>query len=502
MKLQTSCLWIAVLCALSGGLEQRRPREDPQRQLRATEGKTASNTSASVNPNCVRAQPCQCHCDCPQQRVVVLRGSRRASSAAEGSNTSGSNSSMEGHRHTVDGSTGVLGPGPAARVSPNIEAGRSPCLENEVLRADGSCTVVDAQTLRDVSSLVTAVDSRVAAAERRVAAAERSVAAVRGTDCPETVRFRAELVAAHEEQVRVMKFMRDVELKFIRASANTGTSVIVPASTGSHIGTSSAITAREGTSVGKFQAVGTSAEEVQAEGASAEEFQAKAEYQAEAEYHRVHCEWWTCGSVNASEFCGVLCRHEPSCVGFNVDERGSCLWFDSYVPNGEPQCSKLESTKYMKRRLGPVNQTVRVALDRVRSLERSLEMSLDVSAVQNGNVDTQLQNIAEKLIAASRKPHGMARLDESPQMRELNATLSVYTTELGESRRALETWPAARADTRTLVQAESLMNPVVFGALGKTLVRGLEREAKTHESASEVPPECPCVCDCRCGDHV
>jgi len=406
----------------------------------------------------------------------------------------------------------VLGPGPAASVSPNIEAGRSPCLETEVLRTDGSCTVVDAQTLREVSSLVTAVDSRVAAAERRVAAAERSGAAVRGTDCPETVRFRAELVAAHEEQVRVMKFMRDVELKFIRASANTGTSVIVPASAGSHIGTSSAVTARkgtsarkiqaEGTAVGKFQAEGTSAEEFQAEGTSAEEFQAEAEYQAKAEYHRVHCEWWTCGSVNASEFCGVLCRHEPSCVGFNVDERGSCLWFDSYVPNGEPQCTKQESTKYMKRRLGPVNQTVRLALDRVRSLERSLELSLDVSAVQDGHVDTQLQNIAEKLMAASRKPHGMARLDESPQMRELNATLSAYTTELGESRRALETWPSARADARTLVQAEALMNPVVFGALGKTLVRGSEREAKRHESASEVPPECPCVCDCRCGDQA
>lgn len=97
--------------------------------------------------------------------------------------------------------------------------------------------------------------------------------------------------------------------------------------------------------------------------------------------HRVHCEPW---SKNATYYthslgevsintCGVICRSQPTCVGFSVEPTyGWCVWYDDKVepPFAEQQCSSHNMTQYLKMWEGPQNTTLWLAMEKAHAYER------------------------------------------------------------------------------------------------------------------------------------
>jgi hypothetical protein len=95
---------------------------------------------------------------------------------------------------------------------------------------------------------------------------------------------------------------------------------------------------------------------------------------------RAHCEPWT---KNASagdpsrNLCGVVCRMQPSCVGFALDpDTKWCLWFDDAKQDKEDKCTIATETEYVKKRQGPQNEKLWVMVDKVHIFEKGLTEAL------------------------------------------------------------------------------------------------------------------------------
>merc|ERR1719502_2392373 len=84
---------------------------------------------------------------------------------------------------------------------------------------------------------------------------------------------------------------------------------------------------------------------------------------------RPHCEPWTVNGTKTPDrnTCAVICRSEPSCVGFAQDPKNKwCLWFDDVRPQPRDICSSQVMTQYVKKYQAPPSNDLWTAMQKIR----------------------------------------------------------------------------------------------------------------------------------------
>lgn len=219
------------------------------------------------------------------------------------------------------------------------------CAEGEIMYSDGECVKVTVEMINDLISLCAGLKANLDQIEHQAQVGPPA----------EYVFLRFEIMTANERYRRAL----DLLLSLLGNAAEES------------------ITAPEGQGAGKDKGNVTGPEFVDG-----------------IQVHRAHCEPW---SKNATTFqrdeqtasintCGVICRNQPTCVGFAIDPQyGWCVWYDALVqpPFAEVQCSSHNSTRYVKMYEGPQNATLWLTMEKAHAYERkwrSLLLKADTEA--------------------------------------------------------------------------------------------------------------------------
>jgi len=94
---------------------------------------------------------------------------------------------------------------------------------------------------------------------------------------------------------------------------------------------------------------------------------------------RSHCEPWTVKGTTYpdDEMCAVVCRNQPSCVGFARDPVSHwCLWFDDVKPQGKGACSSKTETEFLKNWQAPENEAIWTAMEKVNVFDHAITEAL------------------------------------------------------------------------------------------------------------------------------
>jgi hypothetical protein len=98
---------------------------------------------------------------------------------------------------------------------------------------------------------------------------------------------------------------------------------------------------------------------------------------------RPHCVPWSYNityGAPSRNFCGVLCRLQPNCVGFAMSETDKwCIWYDEGEVTADNACSSRSETEYVKKRQGPLNEKLWTAIKKVDVFETALQEALAVT---------------------------------------------------------------------------------------------------------------------------
>lgn len=102
---------------------------------------------------------------------------------------------------------------------------------------------------------------------------------------------------------------------------------------------------------------------------------------------RPHCEPWTKNTTYGinRNLCGIVCRLQPSCVGFAIDRKAKwCVWFDDVEPkkDDDVMCTNQKETQYVKKRQAPMNEELWRAVDKVHMFETGLRAALAESHLE------------------------------------------------------------------------------------------------------------------------
>lgn len=239
---------------------------------------------------------------------------------------------------------------------------------------------------------------------------------------------------------------------------------------------------------------------------------------------RPHCETWTSnitsdGSAFSEEapsriMCGVLCRNEEKCVGFNYNnEQRSCVWFDDLPPvPGAHTCTNVLVTQYVRKSNGTLNQDMWAAVQRVHVFEEKMKSLLKVADLQgeiandtfiawNGTVNTTLRFDAKRTFIVA-KDNYTATLGDLFDIKKnfVNATRDAYklVNEVAE-----KDPPCGLEFVKTVRTTTTTTTTTTTPAIGTPYPLRWQDFPNSEDTAwSQVHPECPmgtpCFCDCKC----
>lgn len=237
---------------------------------------------------------------------------------------------------------------------------------------------------------------------------------------------------------------------------------------------------------------------------------------------RPHCETWT-ENVTSPEptsrlICGVLCRNEEKCVGFNWDEeRKSCVWFDGLEPiPGDFPCTQVKETQYVKRPEAnrTLNKKIWAAIQRVHVFEEKITSVMKVADLQG--------NLANNSFVAWNNTPASDEKAELEAKRTFIVAKDNYTATLGDLFELKTNFLNATGDAFNMLEKESIEDPpcgLEFKSTTTTTTTSTTTTTTTlmgtpypirwkdfpngEDTAwSRAHPECPmgtpCFCDCKC----
>jgi hypothetical protein len=245
--------------------------------------------------------------------------------------------------------------------------------------------------------------------------------------------------------------------------------------------------------------------------------------------YRPHCEPWTrIGNepigVPTKNFCAILCRQMPACVGFGWDPKAEwCLWYDDAKPEPEDKCTTATKTDYIKNWQGPINENLWIAVDKVRVFDGALQNALDVAKLQAHTADkffkmwkgevnkdkdeanSTLASIHMANLSDSTNHYGGTIYDTKnlvEHLAELKKSAFQMTVEEISKRPAFNKKPPP---PKKIVKAKEVIIPEGLEEPLSDAPKILEwhdfpnsQDTKWSQQHPDCPMGTPCFCDCKC----
>jgi hypothetical protein len=237
---------------------------------------------------------------------------------------------------------------------------------------------------------------------------------------------------------------------------------------------------------------------------------------------RPHCETWTANAsygAPSNNVCGVICRLQPSCVGFALDPTSKwCVWYDEVETEADSECSTQAETEYVKKRKGPLNAPLWSAIDKVRMFEKALQEVLAMAhfkmkvasqsweTLQSSETknDTLLAERQDDLYAALQNYSGI-----SYDAHQINEQLDIVKTQafamtIAEAKKRppfkqKPTPPSMKDKVEAFKMVEGFQEPAEEPP---KLLKWSDFPNSQDTWWSEMHPDCPqgvpCFCDCQC----
>jgi len=244
---------------------------------------------------------------------------------------------------------------------------------------------------------------------------------------------------------------------------------------------------------------------------------------------RPHCEPWT--SLNETlgkptkVFCAVICRQQPSCVGFGWDPKSEwCLWYDDAKPQPEDVCTSQTKTEYLKKWQGPIDESLWVAIDKVHVFDGAIQKTLEIGKLradvaakffeawtdetrkEDDDVNATLAGIHKNDLSNATDYYGGVLFDTHMLRKQLQILRkTAYMLTLQE----LHKRPVNFPDPPHSPKVEDLVEDIV-------IPEGLEeplsdppkilewrnfpnsQDTKWSQQHPDCPMGTPCFCDCKC----
>jgi hypothetical protein len=233
---------------------------------------------------------------------------------------------------------------------------------------------------------------------------------------------------------------------------------------------------------------------------------------------RPHCEPWTVNGTKTPDrnTCGVICRSEPSCVGFAIDPKNKwCLWFDDVRPQTRDICSSQVMTQYVKKYQAHANNDLWTSMQKIRVFDKAIMEALKLAEyhseeTSNGFVDWWGYDGKNKTVRlALRGDFEKKDKDYTGTLLDLNTVRKQWLTlQWQASQFASEevlTNPPFPPEPVSRQKAEEVLNPGGFAAPREKVPHVLNWAdfPNSQDSAwSQQHPDCPmgvpCFCDCKC----
>jgi len=242
-----------------------------------------------------------------------------------------------------------------------------------------------------------------------------------------------------------------------------------------------------------------------------------------------HCEAWTSNGTKtcADEECGIICRNQPSCVGFAIDKmRGICIWYDKFPPIPEDKECAMMPVQFVKNRNVTQNKDIWAAGEKIHAMEEQLEtytITADAEA-QDANHSFAMWWAAKD----GKLPGGVNKTLEDVLKTHFVATKDNYSFTLMDAEMIAKEKQVAIDDAWELIHKESAETPA-FTTTTTTTTAAVQMEIEVTvppETTKPIPtptplplawkdfpnsedsqwalrhPECPqgppCWCDCKC----
>mmetsp|Transcript_119806 Transcript_119806/g.189658 ORF Transcript_119806/g.189658 Transcript_119806/m.189658 type:complete len:525 (-) Transcript_119806:93-1667(-) len=407
---------------------------------------------------CPKPQPCDCHCDCLE--TVATGSSPKPPVACAMLPSIGTPAPSQ--------PTTTSAPPPALPPKPKE------CKMGEVAMSDGACVPLTTKVLETIGD---AVNQKKEALENLLQE-YATLHQPKCVSCPGAVEYfnvRAKLLQAHQQYAIVLRFFMDAMHTFEAMERER----------------------KQGWEHGDHD---------------------EPEFVLGVKKLRAHCEPWTVNGSRAPdrELCGVVCRNQPSCMGFAMDaSSGWCLWFDDAQPQSEAVCSSQTETEYIRRWQPKLNATVWATMKKLQIFDTAIITALEVADVKTGRTSAAYANWSEfdgknATLKNLNKEHFQDMLDNyTGTLFDLTDLRKEY---LVLQRTALEmTMREAKAKPPFPMPSMNIdkekIAPIRIGFAAPTqeppkLVTWDRFPNSEDSSWAKLHPDCPqgvpCVCDCKC----
>jgi len=234
---------------------------------------------------------------------------------------------------------------------------------------------------------------------------------------------------------------------------------------------------------------------------------------------RPHCEPWTASETAApsSNICGIVCRNQPSCVGFATDPQSRwCVWFDAEKPTTESLCGSVGETEFIKKKQVAQNSQMWTAMEKIRVFDKAISEALQMAELQadtanktfmgwwsstRGNSSAKFhsrQDFAESLKDYAGTILDVAKIREQYLILQ-KAAYSLASAEAQVSPPLSEPASLEHPETKATMHPKGLHQPVA----AKPVPLQWKDFPNSQDTAwSKLHPDCPmgtpCVCDCKC----
>jgi len=428
------------------------------RRLRYLIALQAWQRATRIGLHCPKPEPCVCHCDCPD--TVVTGSTPKPPVACAMLPSFGTPAPPQ--------PTTTAAPPPALPPKPKK------CKLGEVAMSDGTCVVLTTKVLETISEIVAQKKEALDELLQKYATLYQP----KCVSCPGAAEYfdvRAQLLQAHREYAIVLRFFMNAMRIFeaMEKEKNQGWEH-------DHDGP---------------------------------------EFVPGVKKLRPHCEPWTVNGTQAPdrELCGVICRNQPTCMGFAMDaSSGWCLWFDDAEPQSEAVCSSQSETEYVRRWQAKLNATIWATMKKLQIFDKAIITSLKVADVETGKTsaafakwtDFEGQNATLK---NEKEDHFQKTLDnytgtlfDLTELRKEYLVLQRTALELTE-REAKANPPFPKPPSMKMDKVKLAPIPNGFAAPTQEPPHLVTWDSFPNSEDSEwakLHPDCPqgvpCVCDCKC----
>jgi hypothetical protein len=231
---------------------------------------------------------------------------------------------------------------------------------------------------------------------------------------------------------------------------------------------------------------------------------------------RPHCEPWTVNGTEVPDrnICGVVCRNQPSCMGFAMDETsGWCLWFDDAEPQSEAACSMQTETAYIRRWEQKDNATVWATMKKLQVFDKAIINTLNLVDSDSAKTSSSYADWTDF------EGKNATLKDEKEQ--SFSDTLNNYTKALFDIEELRKQYLVLQRTAYELAEKEAKANPpfppppkpeptepplphgfVAPQADPPKLIKWTDFPNSQDTEWAKLHPDCPegvpCFCDCRC----